>query len=393
MDKNRIAYFKSHLGQTNEHPFLLDIDKAKGVFLFDKSGKRYFDMISGVAVSNIGHRHPKVIQAIQDQLDKHLHVMVYGEFIQDSQLKLAENLGKILPDHLNSVYVVNSGTEANEAAIKLVRKVTGRYEIISHKGSYHGNTIGSMSISHNETKKSAFRPMMPGTKFIELNNLLDLNKITTHTAGVFLETIQGDAGVRAPSQDYIEALRRKCDQTGTLLVFDEIQCGLGRTGKNFAFEHFGITPDVLTLGKALGGGMSIGAFISSKENIQELSKNPMLGHITTFGGHPVNCAAAAAFLEVLKEFDYQEVEEKATLLENILQKSPSVKEIRRIGMMYAIDMESEAKVAQVVEKCLEKGVLTFWFLSHPNSFRLSPPLTISKEEIEEAGNLILDAMS
>lgn len=390
---NNIQFFKDHLGQTNEHPFLLEIDKAEGVFIFDKKGKRYFDLISGVAVSNIGHRHPKVIQAIQEQINKHLHVMVYGEFIQESQNKLAKNLTSILPKSLNSVYVVNSGTEANEAAIKLARKVTGRYEIISHKGSYHGNTIGSMSISYNETKKSAFRPLMPGTKFIELNNLGDLEKITEQTAGVFLETIQGDAGVRIPSQEYILALRERCDETGTQLIFDEIQCGLGRTGKNFAFEHFDVVPDILTLGKALGGGMSIGAFISDKSKMQSLSHDPMLGHITTFGGHPVNCAAAAAFLDVLSnEINYQEVEEKAQLLEDLLRTCPAIKDIRRIGLMYAIDMESLEIVAEIVQKCLEKGVITFWFLSHPHSFRLSPPLTISKEEILEAGKLIKEVI-
>lgn len=394
MDQNRNDFFKSHLGQTNEHPFLLDIEKAKGVYIYDKNGKKYFDMIAGVAVNTIGHCHVKVIQAIQKQIEKHLHVMVYGEFVQDSQIELAERLNKILPKNLNSTYVVNSGTEANEAAIKLVRKTTNRSEIISFKGSYHGNSTGSMAISYNEVKKSAFRPLMPSVRFIGLNDFSDLNKISSKTAGVFLETIQGDAGVRIPSKEYLKALREKCNETGTLLVFDEIQCGLGRTGKNFAFEHFDVVPDVLTLGKALGGGMSIGAFISDQKIMANLSKDPMLGHITTFGGHPVNCAAAVAFLNVLaEEINYEEVERKGQLLEDLLKQSKHVVEIRRIGMLFAIDMENADKVSQVVASCLKNGVISFWFLSNPHSFRLSPPINITEEELVTAGKIILDSIN
>ena len=390
---DRTNFFKSHLGQTNESPFLIDVDRAEGCYIYDKQGKQYLDMIAGVAVNNIGHCHAKVIKAIQEQIEKHLHVMVYGEFIQDAQLLLAEKLQKILPQQLNSTYIVNSGTEANEAAIKLARKATQRQEIISFKGSYHGNTTGSMGISFNETKKTAFRPLMPGTKFIELNKIEDLDKITEKTAGVFLETIQGDAGVRIPDQNYLNLLRKKCNATGTLLVFDEIQCGLGRTGKNFAFEHFDIVPDILTLGKALGGGMSIGAFITDLKIMQNLMKEPMLGHITTFGGHPVNCAAASAFLDVLEsEINYTEVERLGQLLEDQLLTSSEIKEVRRIGMMFAIDMESAERVGKVVEKCLEKGLISFWFLSHPYSFRLSPPINISEEQIQEAGQIILNAI-
>lgn len=391
--KNKIDYFKNHLGQTNEFPFLIDVDRAEGIYIFDKEGKKYIDMIAGVAVNNIGHCHVKVIDAIQNQIKKHLHVMVYGEFIQDSQIELSQELNSILPSSLQSTYIVNSGTEANEAAIKLCRKATGNFEIIAFKGSYHGNSTGSMSISHNEVKKTAFRPLMPGTKFIELNNFEDLDKITKSTAGVFLETIQGDAGVRIPKQDYISALRKRCNETSTLLVFDEIQCGLGRTGRNFAFEHFNIIPDILTLGKALGGGMSIGAFVTSTKLMQYLMKEPMLGHITTFGGHPVNCAAATAFIQVLKsEINYSEVEENAKILESTLIQSDEVNEIRRIGMMYAIDMESTERVAKVVQRCLELGLISFWFLSHPYSFRLSPPINITKTEILEAGKIIIQAI-
>ena len=377
--------FLSNQGQTNPFPFLIEVQSAEGIYIFDKVGKRYTDLISGVAVNNIGHRHPKVIEAIKLQLDKHLHVMVYGEFIQDSQIELAKKLTELLPQNLDCVYAVNSGTEANEAAIKLARRVTGRMEIVSFRGSYHGSTNGSLSISGNEVKKKAFRPLLPEVRFIQLNNFEELNQITSKTAGVILETIQGDAGVRIPDFNYLQALRKRCDEVGALLIFDEIQCGMGRTGKIFAFEHFQVIPDVLTLGKALGGGMPIGAIVSSKENLQEFTHNPMLGHITTFGGHPVVCAAAAATLDVLKhEIDWNEVEKIGEFIENELSQLPQIKEVRRKGLMFAFDMESTELVAKVVEKCLENGIITFWFLSHPYSFRLSPPLTITLDETKNA---------
>lgn len=377
--------FLSNQGQTNPFPFLIEVQSAEGIYIFDKVGKRYTDLISGVAVNNIGHRHPKVIEAIKLQLDKHLHVMVYGEFIQDSQIELAKNLTELLPQNLDCVYAVNSGTEANEAAIKLAKRVTGRMEIVSFRGSYHGSTNGSLSISGNEVKKKAYRPLLPEVRFIHLNTFEELNQITSKTAGVILETIQGDAGVRIPDFNYLQALRKRCDEVGALLIFDEIQCGMGRTGKIFAFEHFQVIPDVLTLGKALGGGMPIGAIVSSKENLQEFTHNPMLGHITTFGGHPVVCAAAAATLEVLKhEIDWKEVEKIGAFIENELGQLPQIKEVRRKGLMFAFDMESAELVAKVVEKCLDNGIITFWFLSHPYSFRLSPPLTITLDETKNA---------
>jgi acetylornithine/N-succinyldiaminopimelate aminotransferase len=380
-------------GQTNPFPYLIDVDRAEGIYIYDKNGKHYMDMIAGVAVNNIGHCHPSVVLAIKNQVDRHLHVMVYGEFIQDAPLAFAKKLISLLPKKLNCVYPVNSGTEANEAAIKLVKRVTGRTEIISFRGSYHGSTNGSLSISGNETKKINYRPLLPDVRFIQHNNLADLEQITSKTAGVFLETIQGDAGVRLPDQSYLEALRRKCDDVGALLVFDEIQCGMGRTGKMFAFEHYGIVPDVLTLGKALGGGMPIGALVSSHENLNEFTYNPMLGHITTFGGNPVICAAAAATLEVLSsEIDLEKVEYLGQLLEDILGENSEIKEIRRKGMMFAFDMESFERVEKVVKRCLEKGLISFWFLSHPYSFRLSPPLTIAEEEIREAGRIILESI-
>lgn len=377
--------FLSNQGQTNPFPFLIEVQSAEGIYIFDKVGKRYTDLISGVAVNNIGHRHPKVIEAIKLQLDKHLHVMVYGEFVQDSQIELAKKLTELLPQNLDCVYSVNSGTEANEAAIKLARRVTGRMEIVSFRGSYHGSTNGSLSISGNEVKKKAYRPLLPEVRFIHLNKFEELNQITSKTAGVILETIQGDAGVRIPDFNYLQALRKRCDEVGALLIFDEIQCGMGRTGKIFAFEHYQVIPDVLTLGKALGGGMPIGAIVSSKENLQEFTHNPMLGHITTFGGHPVVCAAAAATVDVLKhEIDWNEVEKIGAFIENELSQLPQIKEVRRKGLMFAFDMESTELVAKVVEKCLENGIITFWFLSHPYSFRLSPPLTITLDETKNA---------
>ncbi|MFY7668117.1 MAG: aspartate aminotransferase family protein [Crocinitomicaceae bacterium] len=388
-----LKFFLNHLGQTNEKPFLIEVDRAEGINIYDKEGKAYMDMISGVAVNNIGHRHPKVIQAIQNQLEKHLHVMVYGEFVQDAQNEMAKELTELLPKQLNCVYTVNSGTEAIEAALKLAKRHTGRTEIVSFRGSYHGSTHGAMSVSGNEIKKQAYRPLLPDVRFLEFNNPEMLSQISEKTAGVIIETVQGDAGVRIPKKEFLIALRKRCDKVGAQLIFDEIQCGMGRTGKVFAFEYFGVIPDILTLGKALGGGMSIGALISSKEKMHVFTNNPMLGHITTFGGHPLNCAASAAFLKVLKtEIDWNEVERLGALLEKTIGQSHEIKEIRRIGMMYAFDMESSERVAKVVEKCLEKGLITFWFLSHPYSFRLSPPLNISEEEILLGGKLILEAI-
>jgi acetylornithine/N-succinyldiaminopimelate aminotransferase len=390
---SNIDFFLEHLGQTNPFPFLIEVEKAEGINITAKSGKVYMDMIAGVAVNNIGHRHPKVVKAIKNQADKYLHVMVYGEFVQDPQNTLANGLISVLPPNLDSVYVVNSGTEANEAAIKLAKRVTGRMEIVSFRGSYHGSTMGSLSISGNEIKKQAFRPLLPDVRFLMHNDIEGIKQISEKTAGVIIETIQGDAGVRIPDLAFLHALRKRCNEVGALLIFDEIQCGMGRTGTMFAFEHFGIVPDVLTLGKALGGGMPIGALVSSQKNLNEFTYNPMLGHITTFGGHPVVCAAATACVEVMKtEINWNRVEKYGKLLEEIIAQSPEIKAVRRIGMMFAFDMESSERVAKVVAKCLEKGVLTFWFLSHPYSFRLSPPLIISEEEIREAGNRILEAI-
>jgi acetylornithine/succinyldiaminopimelate/putrescine aminotransferase len=384
--------FLNNLAQTSPFPFLLPIDRAEGIYLYTPDGKRYTDLISGIGVSNLGHRHPKVIQAIQKQLEKHLHVMVYGEYIQSSPNLLAQKLTSLLPPSLNCCYFVNSGTEANEGALKLAKRVTGRTEIISFRKSYHGSTHGSLSVSGNEVKKQAFRPLLPNVRFIEFNNASDIEQITTQTACVIMETVQGDAGVRIPTNKFITALRNRCTEVGALLILDEIQCGMGRTGTLFAFEQFGITPDILTIGKAFGGGLPIGAFIANKEMMHLFTHNPMLGHITTFGGNPVCCAAALATLEVLQEENLmQEVESKGALFEKLL-KHPAIRAIRRIGLFFAIDFDSAERVSKIVKRCLERGIITFWFLSHPYSFRIAPPLTITREQIEESVNEILLAI-
>lgn len=386
-------FFLQHLGQTTPFPFLIEVDRSEGIYIYDKQGKAYMDMISGVAVNNIGHRHPKVVEALKNQIDKYLHVMVYGEFIQDAQQLLVKELLEVLPDSLDGVYVVNSGTEAIEAALKLAKRVTGKTELVSFRGSYHGSTHGSMSVSGNEVKKQAFRPLLPDIQFLQHNDLSALGHISTKTAGVILETIQGDAGVRRPSVTFMKALRQRCDEVGALLILDEIQCGMGRTGRFFAFEHFDIVPDILTLGKALGGGMPIGALVSSQAKLLEFTHAPMLGHITTFGGHPVICAAAAAAVQVMKtELDWEEIESKAARFEERFNHHPELIEIRRVGMMFAFDMSSAERVEKVVSRCMEKGLITFWFLSHPYSFRLSPPLNITDEELTKAADFILAAM-
>ena len=384
--------FLTNLAQTSPYPFLIEIEKAEGVYLYSPNGEKYIDMISGIGVSNIGHRHPKVVHAIKEQLDRHLHVMVYGEYIQATPNLLAKKLSQLLPTQLNCTYFVNSGTEANEAALKLAKRVTGRTEIISCKKSYHGSTHGSMSVSGNEIKKNAFRPLLPDVKFIEFNNEEDVQQISERTACVIMETVQGDAGVRIPTKKYLQAVRKQCDQTGTQLILDEIQCGMGRTSTLFAFEQFEIVPDILTIGKAFGGGLPIAAFIASKEKMQLLTYDPMLGHITTFGGNPVCCASALATLQVIEEEKTLEgVESKGKLIQSLLH-HPKITEIRRIGLMFAIDFENEDRVNRIVQLCKENGVLCYWFLSHPYSFRIAPPLTITEEEIRIACGVILRAI-
>lgn len=389
-----IDRFLNALAQTNASPFLVHAEKAEECYIWDKEGKRYLDMIAGVAVNNIGHRHPQVIQAIKNQLDRYMHVMVYGEFIQDQQTEAAEKLCSLLPDSLNQVYFVNSGTEANEAALKLAKRYTGRSEIISFRGSYHGSTHGSLSVSGNETKKAAFRPLLPDVRFLDFNEISQLEGITEKTACVIVETIQGDAGVRSASPEFMQALRARCTDTGALLILDEIQCGLGRTGNMFAFRRHSIVPDILTLGKALGGGLPVGAMVANKSRMHALTHDPMLGHITTFGGNPVICAAVKATLDVLSNESWiDETEEKGAYLESLISPHHAVIEIRREGLMFAIDMASEEQVAKVVQNCLENGLIAFWFLSHPYSFRLSPPLSITKEQLKEAAEIMINAFN
>ncbi|NVJ45588.1 MAG: aspartate aminotransferase family protein [Cytophagia bacterium] len=391
MDPKEI--FLKHVAQTSPFPLTIDVDYAEGSYIFDKDGKKYYDLISGIAVTNIGHRHPKVVQAIKDQVDKYLHVMAYGEFIQDAQNGLANELAKLLPPSLDCTYFVNSGTEAIEGALKLAKRVTGRTELISCHKSYHGSTHGSLSVSGNETKKYRYRPLIPDVKFIHFNKLEDLDIITEKTAAVLVEPIQGDAGVRIGTQEFHEALRKKCNETGAQLIYDEIQTGIGRTGKMFAFEHYGVVPDILALAKGLGGGMPIGAFISSYEKMNLFTHNPNLGHITTFGGHPVVCAAAWANLQAIQEENMlEQVEHKGQLLEEAIAHS-AIKEIRRKGLMLAVEFENAELVQKIVHKCLDKGVITFWFLSCPESFRLAPPINISNEDILETGALIKKAIS
>jgi acetylornithine/succinyldiaminopimelate/putrescine aminotransferase len=384
--------FLSHIAQTTTSPFLIPIESAEGVYLYGPDGKKYIDLISGIGVSNIGHRHPKVIKAISDQINKHLHVMVFGEYIQRTPNLLAKKLSELLPSLLDCSYFVNSGTEANEGALKLAKRYTGRTQIISCRKSYHGSTHGSLSVSGNEVKKQKFRPLLPDVHFIEFNTLSDLDMITDRTACVIMETIQGDAGVRIPTRAYMKAVRKRCDETGTLLILDEIQCGMGRTGTLFAFEQFDIVPDILTIAKAFGGGLPIGAFIANKKIMHVLTENPALGHITTFGGNPVCCASALATLDVIEEEKLLDtVEAKGILIQKLLT-HPKIKEVRRAGLMFAFDFDSANTVNNIVNYAKEHGVICYWFLSHPNSFRIAPPLTITEEEITVACTIILEAI-
>lgn len=384
--------FLKKLAQTSPFPFLIPIEKAEGLYLYSPDGKRYADLISGIGVSVIGHRHPKVIEAIRAQLDKHLHIMVYGEYIQSSVNELADEITSLLPKNLNCCYFVNSGAEANEGALKLAKRFTGRTEIISCRGSYHGSTHGALSVSGNEVKKRAFRPLLPDVRFIRFGEHDDIGQITERTACVIMETVQGDAGVRIPTKRYLKAVRQRCSDTGTILILDEIQCGMGRTGKLFAFEHFDITPDILTVAKAFGGGLPIGAFISDQRMMQTLTHDPMLGHITTFGGNPVCCASALATLRVMTEGDLiAQVEAKGQLFEKHLR-HPSIKELRRIGLLFAVDFETPEKVSAIVHHCKDNGVICYWFLSNPHSFRIAPPLTITETEIKETCEIILNAI-
>lgn len=392
MAKSNRDLFLELQAQTSPFPVGLEVERAKGVYIYTTDGKKYLDLVAGIAVSNLGHGHPKVLQAIHEQAEKYLHVMVYGEYIQQPQARLVSKLCSLLPENLNSVYLVNSGTEATEGSLKLAKRVTGRTGLVACKGSYHGSTHGSLSVTGNETKKYAFRPLLPDVQFITFNDPASLDLITNKTAGVIVETVQGDAGVRIPQKAWLQALRKRCDETGALLILDEIQCGMGRSGSWFAFQQFGIEPDILTLGKALGAGMPIGAFVASQERMKLLTSDPMLGHITTFGGHPLISAAALAGLEALEqEKIIDEVSRKGALFHELLQ-HPSVMEIRGIGLMLALDLGNPEKVNQLFDYCLNRGLVGFWFLSNPQSYRIAPPLIITEAEIRWACKIIVDGL-
>lgn len=382
-----------HLAQTTPFPVGLEVSHAAGSYIYTKDGKKYLDMISGLSVSNLGHGNQAVKDAVYNQLEKYAHVMVYGEFGQDAVSDLATTLTSLLPKSLDTCYFVNSGTEAVEAAIKLARRSTGRSELIAFKGAYHGGSTGSLALSYNEEKKYAVRPLLPDVKFIELNKLADLKLITQKTAGVFLETIQGDAGIRIPDIAFMKALRERCSETGTLLILDEIQAGIGRTGKFSAFEHYAVTPDILCLGKALGAGLPIGAMISGRSLMEKFTHDPMLGHITTFGGNPVICAAANAGLkELLKDGIIESVEDKGQFINSSLKNHPAVKEIRQKGLFIAIELASPEKVQQAFDYCLAHGVIAFWFLSCKNAFRIAPPLNISEVDLAHGVSALKNAL-
>jgi acetylornithine/N-succinyldiaminopimelate aminotransferase len=385
--------FLANNAQTTNFPLLLEFERAEGIYMYDSEGKPYIDLISGIGVSNLGHSNPYVINAIKEQLDKYMHLMVYGEYVQSPQVRFAEKLVGILPDNLQSVYFTNSGAEAVEGALKLAKRFTGRADIIACHNSYHGSTHGALSVMGNEEFKQAYRPLLPGVKFIHFNNIDDLNLINEQTACVIIETVQGEAGIRVPDMAYMQALRKRCDETGTLLILDEIQAAFGRTGKLFAFEHFGIVPDILLLAKALGGGMPIGAFISSDAIMSALKENPILGHITTFGGHPVCCAAGLAALEVLLDNElYQQVAEKEALLRELLV-HPAIKEIRGKGLMLALELESFDLNKKIIDRCIANGVITDWFLHCSNAMRLAPPLIITHDEIKKACEIIIESVN
>lgn len=381
--------FLQHNAQTTLEPLLLEFTKASGMYLYDTAGKKHLDLIAGIGVSNVGHCHPAVVNAVKEQVENYMHIMVYGEFVQSPQVNFAKALADVLPSHLNCTYFVNSGAEAVEGAMKLAKRYTGRSEIISCHNSYHGSTQGALSLMGNEEFKQAYRPLLPDIRFINFNVTADLDLITERTAAVFMETVQGEAGLRTADKAYFEALRAKCTATGTLLVLDEIQCGFGRTGKMFGFEHYGIAPDILLLAKGIGGGMPIGAFISSTEIMRALATNPILGHLTTFGGHPVSCAAGLATLQTIqKENIVAGVEEKGELFKKLLI-HPAIKEVRGKGLMMAIEFENFEINKKIIDACIADGVISDWFLHCSNSMRVAPPLIITQEEIEYACEVIL----
>ena len=385
--------FLNHVGQTSEAPLCLEIVKATGSKLFDIDGKEYIDLIGGISVCNAGHRHPKVIEAIKKQLDAYLHIMVYGELVQSPQVEYAQMLTNHLPKSLNAVFFTASGSEATEGAMKLAKRFTGRTQIISFKNSYHGSTQGALSVMGSEYWQQAFRPLLPDVLQLNYNSFDDLENITERTACVIAETIQAEAGVLVPQNNWLKALRKKCAETGTLLILDEIQCGFGRNGTLWAFEQFDVVPDILLLGKALGGGMPLGAFIADKKIMDSLSHDPVLGHINTFGGHPVCCAAGlAAFNVLLDEKLIETVADKEKLFLSLLQHS-KIKAVRSRGLMMAVEFESFELNKQVIDALIANGVFTDWFLFAANCLRIVPPLIVSMEEIETSCKRIINSVN
>ncbi|HEX7413316.1 MAG TPA: aspartate aminotransferase family protein [Bacteroidia bacterium] len=380
--------FLQHVAQTSPAPLALEIVSARGIYLNDINGKQYVDLISGISVSNIGHCHPEVVEAIKKQAETYMHLMVYGEYVQSPQVQLAKALTDLLPATLNSVYFVNSGAEATEGALKLAKRFTGRSEIISFKNAYHGSTHGALSVMGSEDFKTSFRPLLPDVRIFEFNKEEDLQYITPKTACVIIEPIQGEAGIVAAKPSFLKKLRERCTETKTLLIFDEVQTGFGRTGTLFAFEQYQVIPDILLLAKGMGGGMPIGAFIASKEIMDSLTSNPILGHITTFGGHPVCCAAALANLQVILK---NNLSHRAKEIERIIRqtiKHPKIKELRVCGALVAVDFADEATNMQAIGKCIEAGIITDWFLFNTQSMRIAPPLIITDEELERACTII-----
>lgn len=388
---NQREIFLRHIAQTSLSPMALEINRADGCCLYDKDGKEYIDLVGGISVANTGHRHPKIIAAIQQQLEAYLHIMVYGEFIESPQVQYAKLLTEHLPANLNSVYFTNSGAEAVEGAMKLAKRVTNRSQIIAFNQSYHGSTQGALSIIGDEYWRNTFRPLLPDILHADYNSFDALNFITEKTACVIAETVQAEAGINAPSKEWMQALQKKCKDTDALLILDEIQTGFGRTGKLWGFEHFDIVPDILLLGKALGGGMPLGAFIADKKLMDAFTDHPVLGHITTFGGHPVSCAAGKAAMKVLTEEKLiEKVSQKENLFTSLLV-HPKIKAVRLFGLWMAVEFDSFETNKKIIDTCIQNGVLTDWFLFAANCLRISPPLTIAEKEIEKACSIILAA--
>jgi len=384
--------FLKHVAQTSPSPMLVEVERAEGTFFYTPEGKRFYDLVAGVSVSNVGHGNPEVVKAVQEQAARYMHIMVYGEMVEAPQVQYASEIAAALPGGLESVYFVNSGAEAVEGALKLAKRYTGRTELISMRRAYHGSTHGSLSMMgapEGEEWKAAFRPLLPDVQAIEFNDFSMLERITRRTACVLTEPVQGEAGVRPPKPGYLEALRKRCDEVGALLVFDEIQTGLGRTGAMFAMQRYGTVPDIVCLAKAFGGGMPLGAFVSRHEIMDTLQTDPALGHITTFGGHPVCCAAGLAAFRYLKEHRIvEEAERKGALYETLLADHPAVREIRRSGLLLAVELGGSDRLYRIMELFKEAGILSDWFLYCDTAFRISPPLTISDDEIRDSAALI-----